>query len=220
MHPDCPSRPWLDPTAAAPPHTTIRAFGVLSTARSPSRPRTNLAKQQEKGTVRAITKPSENLRADHGRSKGESGKKGRYQANHNILDLEHFEITQQKGPLFSYFNFHSRWINDFIPTDSSNIEWVYVPLNHKEGKDWFLLVIDIVERRNYVLDYLGFNDERKNIARDILIKSVGMFGCQDSLGRLFKNVADFVIDFLELSKQPNSDDCGMHVLKFIETNKK
>ncbi|KAL4289718.1 hypothetical protein GQ457_14G013040 [Hibiscus cannabinus] len=77
-----------------------------------------------------------------------------------IILSEHFEITQQKGRLFNYFNFHSRLINDFIPTDSSNIEQVYVPLNHKEGKHWFLLVIDIVERRNYVLDSLGVNDEQ------------------------------------------------------------
>ncbi|KAL4346703.1 hypothetical protein GQ457_17G011690 [Hibiscus cannabinus] len=127
-----------------------------------------------------------------------------------IILSEHFEITQQKGPLFSYFNFHSRWINNFMPTDSSNIEHhIYVPLNHKEGKHWILLVIDTVERRNYVLDSFSVNDE-----------PVGMFGCHDSLGRLFKDVVDFAIDFLELPIQPNPDDCDMYILKYIEVDKK
>ncbi|KAL4325698.1 hypothetical protein GQ457_11G029740 [Hibiscus cannabinus] len=129
---------------------------------------------------------------------------------------EHYGITQQNVTYSCYFNFHSQWINDFMPTDSSIVEQVYVPLNHKEGKHWFLLVVDIVEHRNYVLESLGVNDERKNIAHDLLIKGAMMFRYHDHLGRLFKDVAEFTIDILGLPKQPNS----MYVLKYIEAYKK
>ncbi|KAL4348999.1 hypothetical protein GQ457_17G014440 [Hibiscus cannabinus] len=82
-------------------------------------------------------------------------------------------------------------IKDLIPTYSSNVEQ-------------FLSVVDVMKRRNYVFDSLGSNDERKSIALDLLIEVPSMFGCHPHLGRLFKDVIESKINYLELPKHPNS----------------
>ncbi|GMI68786.1 EARLY IN SHORT DAYS 4 [Hibiscus trionum] len=134
--------------------------------------------------------------------------------------IEYFTHAQKAGEMTNVIKFHSRWIEDFIPIDSSDVEQVYVSLHDAEGKHWFLLVVDVVEGHNYVLDSLGVNEVRKNIAKYLLSKAPLMYGSHAHLGRLFEDAAKFPISFLELPKQPNSDDCGMYILKYIEADKK
>ncbi|KAJ1384510.1 Ulp1 protease family, C-terminal catalytic domain [Sesbania bispinosa] len=130
-----------------------------------------------------------------------------------IGELESFDTGDQK-------RWTSRSVRDLID-DSSSIDqlracsMVFAPAifnNH-----WFCYVVDKEQEKMFVLDSLGghLSEDRKRL--DDAMK------CR--LGELLRilnpkthnNSDDLAIEYVDLPRQHNGHDCGIYVLKYIET---
>ncbi|KAL2905939.1 Sentrin-specific protease 2 [Bienertia sinuspersici] len=116
-------------------------------------------------------------------------------------------------------------LRDYVPKDTGHVEQVYIPILENMGRrfylsnhHWFLVVIDFIVKKCYLLDSLNTTIERKDMALKLLAKASKCVQPIPPLFQLLKDVTSFEMEVCETLKQMNGHDCGMYVIKYMEND--
>ncbi|CAM0149308.1 unnamed protein product [Urochloa decumbens] len=110
----------------------------------------------------------------------------------------------------------ARSIGEFVKKELSDLDkkQIFVPVLSKDengnGEHWSLLVVDIGKGKNYILDSLSSQCPRMEMTSVLSTLKVHF------AATTLNNFSSFETEKPELSEQINGNDCGIHMLLYME----